>query len=115
MPDKPRDDLINILETVTKAQLNALRRLRRSPPQKPAGNAREAGKRMSHIQIVHDILHRAGHPLHITEILALVAKRHGIQLDRESIVSALAKRVARQDRFIRTAPNTFGLLPEIER
>jgi hypothetical protein len=115
MPDKPRDDLIHILETVTKAQLNALRRLRRSPPQKSAGDAISAGKRMSHTKIVHDILLRAGRPLHITEILARVAKHHGIQLDRESIVSALAKRVARHDRFIRTAPNTFALLPENER
>jgi hypothetical protein len=53
--------------------------------------------------------------LHISEILNLAAKRHGIQLDRESIVSALAKRVARKDRFVRTAPNTFSLLPDIER
>ena len=32
------------------------------------------------------------------------------QLDKESIVSALTKRVKRQDRFIKTAPNTFALI-----
>jgi hypothetical protein len=44
-----------------------------------------------------------------------VAKRHGVMLDRESIVSALAKRVARKDRFARTGPNTFSVLPNPER
>jgi hypothetical protein len=65
--------------------------------------------------MVYDILRSAGRPLHISEIMTLVAKRHGVTLDRESIVSALAKRVARKDRFARTAPNTFSVLPEKER
>lgn len=115
MPDKPRDDLIDVLEAVSKAQLNALRRLRRSVQQKPAPGSAAPAKRMSHVQMVHDILRHAGHPLHISEILTLVAKRHGLQLDRESIVSALAKRVARKDRFIRTGPNTFAVGPDTER
>jgi hypothetical protein len=116
MPDNPRDDLIDILETVSKAQLQALRRLRRAAgQQKPAAAGVGKSKRMSHIDIVYDILLSATHPLHISEILALVAKRHGVALDRESIVSALAKRVARKDRFVRTGPNTFSLLPETER
>jgi hypothetical protein len=35
-----------------------------------------------------------------------------LTLDRESIVSALSKRVVRQDRFIRTGKNTFALKQE---
>ena len=70
---------------------------------------------MSHIDIVYDILRDARHPLHVSEILARVAQRHALTLDRESVVSALAKRVARQDRFLRTAPNTFAVLPHSER
>ena len=65
--------------------------------------------------MVYDILRSAGRPLHISEIMTLVAKRHGVTLDRESIVSALTKRVARKDRFARTGPNTFSVLPEKER
>ena len=115
MPDNSRNDLIDVLEAVSKAQLKALRRLRRSPKPLLTLDAKGAVKRMSYIKIVQDILLRAGRPLHINEILAQAAKDHALELDRESIVSALAKRVARRDRFIRTAPNTFGLLPEIER
>jgi hypothetical protein len=54
----------------------------------------------------------ARRPLHISEILRLVSKRYGVSLDRESIVSALAKPIARKDRFLRTGPNTFSILPD---
>jgi hypothetical protein len=115
MPDNSRDELIDVLEAISKAQLQALRRLRRSPQRKPAPGAAERVKRMSHTELVYDILRGAGRPLHISEIMTLVGKRHGVALDRESIVSALAKRVARKDRFVRTAPNTFSVLPDTER
>ena len=115
MPDNDRNHLIEVLEAVSKAQLNALRRLRRSPqPEISSGDA-EPVKSMSQIDMVYDILRRAGRPLHISEIMTLVAKRHGVTLDRESIVSALAKRVARKDRFRRTGPNTFSVLTDSAR
>jgi len=53
--------------------------------------------------------------LRISEIVTRVAKRYGLALDRESIVSAQAKRVARKDRFLRTGPATFSIQPETER
>ena len=115
MPDNPRNDLIDVLEAVSKAQLHALRRLRRSVPLKPAPDAVESVKSMSQIDMAYAILRTAGHPLHVSEIITLVAKRHGITLDRESIVSALSKRVARKDRFVRTGPNMFSVLPDTER
>lgn len=115
MPNNVRNDLIDILEAVSKAQLTTLRRLRRTTPQKPATSGTSPAQRMSQIKMVYDILQSVGRPLHVSEILALAAKRHGVTLDRESIVSALAKRVARKDRFVRTGPNTFSVLPETER
>ena len=115
MPDNPRDDLIEILESLCRAQLQALRRLRRSAAREPAPASGPRTKRMSQIDMVHDILRGAKGPLHISEILTRVAKRYGVTLDRESVVSALAKRVARKDRFIRAGANTFALLPDNER
>ncbi len=115
MPNDLRNDLIEVLEAVSKAQLNTLRRLRRSArPEVPPGLAKP-GKSMSQIDMVYDILRSAGRPLHISEIRTRVAQRHGVALDRESVVSALAKRIARQDRFARPGPNTFSLLPDMER
>jgi hypothetical protein len=114
MPNNIRDDLLEVFEAISKAQLNTLRRLRRSAGQQaPPGGAKTA-KRMSHVDMVYDILRSVGRPLHVSEILTRVAKRYGVSLDRESIVSALAKRIARKDRFVRTAPNTFSVLPDKE-
>jgi hypothetical protein len=70
---------------------------------------------MSQVDMVYDILGSAKRPLHISEIITLVEKRHAVRLDRESIVSALAKRIARRDRFARSGPNTFSVLPTTEK
>lgn len=111
MPDLSRDDLLDTLEALSKAQLRALRRLRRSPKPRTKGPSAAEGRRLSGIDMVEDILKREGRPVHITDLLAAVQKRFHVELDRESVVSALSKRVARQDRFLRTAPNTFALIP----
>ncbi len=59
-----------------------------------------------------DILRRTQQPLHVSEIIAQVKARHGVELDRESLVSALVKKVHRRQGLIRTAPNTFGIEAE---
>jgi hypothetical protein len=102
-----KDDLIEILENSALAQLRALRSLRRAEqrPRAPAG-----AKRKSNIDIVHDILLAAKGPLHISEILQHAKKDHHRPLRRESLVSALTKKVLDRQTFTRTAPNTFDLL-----
>lgn len=111
MPDSSRNDLLDILEAVSEAQLRAIRKLRGAPVQL-ADETERSARRMSQIEMVHYILSSVRRPLHIADILQSVSKQFGVDLDRESVVSALAKRVARKDRFVRTAPNTFALLPE---
>jgi hypothetical protein len=115
MPNSFRDDLIEVFEAVSKAQLHALRRLRSHTTQGLRGETAKPVKSMSQIDMAYDVLKSAGRPLHISEIMTQVAHRYQTSLDRESIVSALSKRVARRDRFARTGPNTFSLLPETER
>ena len=61
------------------------------------------------MSIVEDILAEAGQPLHVSAIIERAKSRFGQSLDRESLVSALTKRVKRKDRFVRSGPNTFGL------
>ena len=92
-------------EVSLEAQLRAVKRLRSGPP--PA--ARPARKSTSQIGLVHDVLRRAGKPLHVSEIIERVEKVHGLKLDRESIVSTLTKKVNRGDRFVRTDKNIFAL------
>jgi hypothetical protein len=49
-------------------------------------------------------------PLHINEIILRAKKDCRRQLRRESLVSALTKKVLDQNTYCRTAPNTFDLL-----
>jgi hypothetical protein len=47
--------------------------------------------------------------MHINDILAEVRRVHKVDLDRETVVSALTKKIQRGVRFVRTAPNVFDL------
>jgi hypothetical protein len=96
--------VIDVLTVSLQAQLKALQRLQKGQPE-----PQTSGKSMSQIDMVYDILQRAAQPLHINEILQRVETVHSRRLDRESIVSALAKKVLRRDRFRRTGKNTFAL------
>jgi hypothetical protein len=101
-----REVILDAMETGLEAQLRAVRRLRQ--PHSDVGQPRRE-KGMSQTDIAYDVLRKARRPLHIKEIIERAAKTHGAQLDRESLGSAIVKRVARGDRFVRTAPNTFAL------
>jgi hypothetical protein len=96
--------VLNAFEIALDAQLKAIRRLKSSGPEKERKR-----KSMSQVDMVYDILRRAGKSLHISEILDRVEKSFGQRLDRESVVSSLVKKVQRQDRFVRTDKNVFSL------
>ncbi len=109
MPDDLKDSILSIFEASLDAQLRAVRRLRRpssgvAPPRRRAS--------MSQVDMAYDILKKAHAPLHISEILARLHSTFHVAVDRESLVSSLTKKVARGDRFLRTAKNTFALRPE---
>lgn len=92
------------VEVSLEAQLKAVRRLRAGPRE-----AKAPRRGTSQIDMVHDVLRRAGKPLHVSEIIERVQKLHGLELERESIVSTLTKKVNRGSRFVRTDKNVFGL------
>ena len=102
--DHVEQAVLNAFEIALEAQLRAIRRAKSEGNLEPR---RE--KSTSQIEMVHDVLRRAGKPLHISEILDRVEKLHGRRLDRESIVSSLVKKIARGDRFVRTDKNVFTL------
>lgn len=99
-----RNTIIDVIIEVFEAQTKAIKRLREEPEK-----AEPEHKSMSQTEMVHDILLKARRPLHITDIIEQVNQIHGVSLDRESIVSAISKKVAKEDRFIRTDRNTFSL------
>lgn len=107
-----KDTLLHIHEQLLLAQLAAIKRLR-SDPSTPSDNTPTMTPRVkgrSQVDLAEDILKSAATPLHVSDIIAHIAKRFNRQIDSESLVSALSKRVARKDRFRRTARNTFALI-----
>ena len=113
-----RETILDVFEESLQSQLAAIRRLRRragepgtAAPTPATGGKRRRRKSRSQVDYAYDILAEAAAPLHISALLAGIQARFGLAIDRESLVSSLSKRVARQDRFTRPARNTFALLP----
>lgn len=69
-------------------------------------------RRTSNFDMVEKVLGDAGKPLHVSEIIAAVEKEFGVQLDRDSLSSAMVKQIRKGVRFNRVAPNTFGIRKE---
>ncbi len=104
------DVFLSTFESCLDAQLHAVRRLRRGAGE-DAGRAPRS--RLSQVDMAYDILKKSRAPLHISDLLARLHTTFGVAVDRESLVSSLTKKVARGDRFLRTAKNTFALRPEV--
>jgi len=99
-----RDIILESMVESLEAQVRALKKLRGS-----SGVDEPRERSMSQLGIVLNILTGAGRPLHVSEIIAEADKVFGVKLERESLVSALSKKVMKGDRFIRTGKNTFAL------
>ena len=108
MNDELKDLILETVEQSLDAQLRAVRRLRQGGP--PA--RQQTRSRLSQVDMAYDILKKARAPLHVSELLTRIRKTYAVSVDRESLVSSLSKKIARGDRFVRTAKNTFGLRQE---
>jgi len=87
---------------ITETKLKIINRFQKGVQTKP-------DKRTSKIEIARKVLHIAGSPLHVSEIIRLAQRDFQVALDRDSIVSAILKKASAGKSFIRTAPNTFAL------
>lgn len=104
------DEWAKLQQKLLKAQLRVLRDVV-GPAEDESTTARgPLQKRRSKIGIIEDILREASQPLHITQIVQIAAQRYGLSLDRDSVVSALTKKVRKGDTFVRAGRNTFGLI-----
>lgn len=103
-----RDVILNVLESMLSSGLRAVREAKRiagSAPLRPRGPRKE-----SNTKLVESILKAANGPLHVNDIIARAEADHGVSLSRESIVSALTKKVLEGKMFRRTGRNVFALL-----
>lgn len=109
MESKIPEWFLSFYESLFLAQLRAVRQLKSPKPKRAKGRE---GEGMSNMDMAIDILRRAQRPLHISEIIAQAKTKYGVTLDRESLVSALVKKVHRHQGLSRTAPNTFQIETE---
>ena len=109
MNDDLRQSILSIFEASLDAQLRAVRRLRQGGDGAPK-TSRKSG--LSQVDMAYDVLKKARAPLHVSDLLARIKTSFSVAVDRESLVSSLSKKVARGDRFLRTAKNTFSVRPE---
>jgi hypothetical protein len=101
----PRDEILAAFELALDTQLRAVRRLRGHRPM----SVRPGPKGLSNIDMSFEVLRRTKTPMHVNDLIVAIAQAYGVQPARDSLVSALSKKVAAGDRFEKPAPNTFGL------
>lgn len=104
MENKLPEEFLSFFESILSAQLRVVRQLKNP---KSGNNKLKKGQSMSNINMAIDILQKAKQPLHVSEIINQVKAKHGVTLNRESLVSALVKKVHQNQGLIRSAPNTF--------
>jgi hypothetical protein len=100
---------LSFYESLFLAQLRSVRQMKSPKPKKVK---RTEDRSMSNMNMAIDILRRAQRPLHISEIIAQVKAKYAVTLDRESLVSALVKKLHRRQGLSRPAPNTFQIETE---
>jgi len=94
-------------ESLLKSQLKVIRQfLKEGEPPK----FKPRGKGMSQMSIIYDVLLAAKMPLHVTEIIERAKQNFNVDLDRDSIVSAITKKVKNGKMFKRVKANTFTIL-----
>lgn len=102
---KPKDLFLRYEQEVAQFKLDLIRRL----ASEESTLEETQSKRTSKISMVESVLAEAGKPLHVNDIIAAIDKEFGITLSRDSLSSAIIKNVRLGKRFVRVAPNTFGL------
>jgi len=101
-----KDDLfLKYEKEVAEFKLDLIRRLTK----KASAFEKSERKRTSNLEMAEKVLLDAGKPLHVSKIIAAIEKEFGVRLDRDSLSSAIGKQIQKKKRFVRVAPNTFGL------
>jgi hypothetical protein len=98
------DKILQFQKELLQSQLKIVYRFQQQSP-----DLKKKLKRTSKLDIVEDILASYDQPLHISKIIEIAKNDYNVILERDSIVSALVKKIQAGVRFSRVAPNTFAL------
>ncbi len=98
------DKILEFYKELLQSQLKVVYRYQRQSPQ-----LKKKLKRTSNLDIVENILTSSDKPLHISKIIEIAKNDFNVTLERDSVVSAIIKKIRSGVRFERVAPNTFTL------
>ena len=101
------DKMVEFQKELLQSQLKIIYRYQQQSP-----HYKKKAKRTSKLDIVEDILASSDQPLHISKIIRIAEDHYHVKMERDSIVSALIKKIKAGSRFVRVAPNTFDLKNE---
>ena len=101
------DKILEFQKELLQSQLKVIYRYQQQSP-----HLKSSVKRTSKLDIVEDILRSSDQPLHISKIIDIAKHDYQVTLERDSIVSAIIKKIKAGTRFVRVAPNTFALKNE---
>jgi hypothetical protein len=96
------EDYLQYQKEVAEATLRIIDRFQGRAKEKPK-------KRTSNIEIIQHVLKTAGRPLHVSEIIDLAETQFQVTLERDSVVSAILKKIQAGKMFSKTGPNTFSV------
>lgn len=96
-------ELVLDLETALRNNLQEIRKFRRE------NNLPLKKCHLPQLVIIANILRKEGKPMHISEIIDIAASEYEVTLKRNTIVSAISKRVKAGIMFVKTGPNEFAI------
>ena len=98
------DKLVEFKRELLQSQLKVVYRYQKQSPE-----FKKQPKRTSKLEIVANILASSDQPLHVSKIIQVAEHDYNVILERDSVVSALVKKIKAGVGFVRVAPNTFAL------
>ena len=110
MADDIKKTILKTLETHYELQLNSVRQLLAEEDVPIIGQRKMGVRRQSLVDVCIKILTSENQPLHVNKLVELLRERYGRITDRDTISSALAKKVRLGVLVKQTGPATFGLL-----
>lgn len=96
------DIIIDFKEKMLNAQLKALRKMKKQETDQPTQK-----RCISKIETALYVLKSAGRPLHINELISEIQKQYSITVEKDSLVSALTKKLNKIKGLSKVGPNTF--------
>jgi len=99
------DIIVDFKEKMLNAQLKALRKMKKQETDKP-----KQKERISKIETALYVLKSAGRPLHINELISEIQKQYSITVERDSLVSALTKKLNKIKGLSKVGRNTFHFI-----